>query len=88
MTEDGDPRENAIAERVNGILKEEWLNQIKLESAGQVLKEIERIIQIYNCHRPHSSIDMKTPQEAHKQFGRLKRRWKTYYKRQTVVQTV
>ena len=88
MTEDGDPRENAIAERVNGILKEEWLNQIKLESAGQVLKEIERIIQIYNCHRPHSSIDMKTPQEAHKQSGRLKRRWKTYYKRQTVVQTV
>ena len=85
MTEDGDPRENAIAERVNGILKEEWLNQIKLASAEQAIKEIERIIQIYNCCRPHSSIDMKTPQEAHEQSGRLKRRWKTYYKNQRVV---
>lgn len=88
MTEDGNPRENAIAERVNGILKEEWLNQIKPISGEQAIKEIERTIQIYNCCRPHSSIDMKTPQEAHEQTGELKRRWKAYYKNRVVVQII
>ena len=33
MTENGDPRENAIAERVNGILKEEWLNKEMITNA-------------------------------------------------------
>ena len=35
MTENGDPRENAIAERVNGILKEEWLNKEMITTLGQ-----------------------------------------------------
>ncbi len=80
MTENGDPRENAIAERVNGILKTEWLNQMKLVSLEQAMCELKRIISIYNCNRPHASLDMKTPESAHKLTGVLKRRWKTYYK--------
>ena len=80
MTENGDPRENAIAERVNGILKDEWLNQMKLVSLEQAIKELKRIIMIYNCHRPHSSLDMKTPEYAHSQSGEFKKHWKTYYK--------
>ena len=36
MTENGDPRENAIAERVNGILKEEWLNKEMITTLGQM----------------------------------------------------
>ena len=44
MTENGDPRENAIAERVNGILKDELLNQIKLVSLEQAIKELKRIL--------------------------------------------
>ena len=79
MTENGDPRENAIAERVNGILKDEWLNQIKLVSLEQAIKELKRIITIYNCHRPHLSLGMKTPEYAHNQMGKLKKYWKTYY---------
>lgn len=86
MTENGDPRENAIAERVNGIVKTEWLNQMKLVSLEQAIGELKRIISIYNCNRPHASLDMKTPENAHKQIGELKRRWKTYYKtRQSAV---
>jgi transposase InsO family protein len=79
MTENGDPRENAIAERVNGILKDEWLNQMKLVSLEQAIIELKRIIMIYNCYRPHASLDMKTPESAHIHTGELKKHWKTYY---------
>ena len=79
MTENGDPRENAIAERVNGILKDEWLNQMKLESLDHAIEELKRIIKIYNCCRPHASLDMKTPEYVHSQSGEFKKRWKTYY---------
>ena len=84
MTENGDPRENAIAERVNGILKDEWLNQIKLASLEEAIKQLKRIIMIYNCHRPHASLYMKTPREASQLTGKLKKHWKTYYKSQAV----
>ena len=86
MTENGDPRENAIAERVNGILKDEWLNQMKLESLEEAIKALKRIIAIYNSCRPHASLDMKTPEYAHNQSGEFKKRWKTYYN--TTVKTV
>lgn len=79
MTENGDPRENAIAERVNGILKDEWLNQLKLESLDQAIDQLKRIIKIYNCCRPHASLDMNTPEYAHSQSGEFKKHWKTYY---------
>ena len=80
MTENGDPRENAIAERVNGILKDEWLNQMKLSTIENVIKEIKRIVEIYNSCRPHASLDMKTPEYAHSQSGKFNKRWKIYYK--------
>ena len=86
MTENGDPRENAIAERVNGILKDEWLNQMKLKAIEDAIKELKRIVQIYNSCRPHASLDMKTPEYAHSQSGVFKKHWKTYYKtEQTAV---
>jgi len=80
MTENGDPRKNAIAERVNGILKDEWLNQMKLKSIEHAIVELKRIIMIYNNNRPHSSLDMKTPEFAHSQSGEFKKHWKAYYK--------
>ena len=79
MTENGDPRENAIAERINGILKDEWLNQMKLESMEEAIKQLTRIIRTYNQDRPHGSLDMKTPQYAHNQSGKFKKHWKNYY---------
>jgi putative transposase len=80
MTEKGDPLENAMAERVNGILKMEWLHQMKLETAEHATSELKQIIDIYNNYRLHSSVEMKTPAEAHKCQGSLKRMWKNYYK--------
>jgi len=80
MTENGDPRENAIAERINGILKDEWLSQIKLRTRSEAREQLERIIKIYNEKRPHSSLDMNTPHEAHGMNNALKKHWKNYYK--------
>jgi transposase InsO family protein len=79
MTENGDPRENAIAERVNGILKDEWLNQMKFKSRAEVISELTTVIRIYNQNRPHESLNLNTPEYAHNISGILTKRWKNYY---------
>lgn len=48
MTENGDPYENAIAERVNGILKTEWLYEMDLKDLLDAKESIKEIIEIYN----------------------------------------
>jgi putative transposase len=78
MTEKGDPLENAIAERINGILKTEWIYDLDVNKVTE--NRIRRIIYTYNKLRPHQSIAMLTPEEAHKIEGNLKRLWKNYYK--------
>lgn len=78
MTENGDPYENAIAERVNGILKTEWLYDMDLHGYTDALIALKQVINIYNTERLHSSIEMLTPEQAHSQCGKLKRLWKTY----------
>ena len=80
MTQSGDPLENAIAERVNGILKEELLAD-HYPTLALAKKGIAQAVLIYNSLRPHSSCDMLTPQQAHQQRGDLRRRWKNYYKK-------
>jgi len=78
MTQNGDPRENAIAERVNGILKDELLAKSHL-NYEEAVRNVSIAISIYNHQRPHGSIDYLTPIEAHFRSGKLKRRWKNYY---------
>ncbi|MDD2577662.1 MAG: IS3 family transposase [Bacteroidales bacterium] len=80
MTESGDPLENAIAERVNGILKQEWINNMNFQNIEEAQIVISEIIDFYNNERPHSSIDMLTPNVAHSLVGTIQRRWKNYYK--------
>jgi transposase InsO family protein len=80
MTENGDPYENAIAERVNGILKTEWLYDMDLSGYRDALAAVKHVIKIYNTERLHSSIEMLTPTQAHSQTGKLKRLWKSYKK--------
>lgn len=78
MTESGDPLENALAERVNGILKSEFLAE-KYDHYDQAQSAVDKAISIYNNQRLHSSIAMLTPQQAHSKTGELKRCWKNYY---------
>jgi len=61
MTENGDPYENAVAERVNGILKDEWLYDMNLKNKSQTLEILDQIIALYNDNRPHLSLNYQTP---------------------------
>lgn len=85
MTEKSDPLENAIAERVNGILKQELLEK-RFESYQEARASIDEAVDIYNNLRPHLSIDMLTPAEAHTRTGTLKRLWKNYFSIRPVAQ--
>lgn len=84
MTEQGDPLENAIAERVNGILKEELLKQTYPDFVTAQL-DVAKAIVVYNTKRLHSSCNMLTPKEAHVKTGKLKRHWKSYYKKEAEI---
>lgn len=74
MTENSDPYENAIAERVNGILKTELL-QAKYPDAQTAKLSVGKAISIYNHERPHMSIGMLTPVQAHKLSTKMKQMW-------------
>lgn len=80
MTEKGDPYENAIAERVNGIIKTEWLYGMTLSSYSQAQKVIDRIVYLYNNVRPHESIGNMTPAEVRKSSLPPKKLWKNYWR--------
>ena len=81
MTENGDPLENAIAERINKTIKVDFTlkKQIIFSSFDEANKEIVKIINFYNNERPHRSIEMLTPSEAYNMKRPLRRMWKTYY---------
>jgi len=65
MTNPGSPQENAIAERVNGILKEEWLYDTDFRSLKEAHNKIRDVIKIYNTYRPHNSLNNEVPQKIH-----------------------
>ena len=80
MTETGDPLENAIAERINKSIKEEFTTdkQISFSNIVTASKEIKKFIDFYNQQRPHRSINWLTPSAAHLRMGEIKRVWKSY----------
>lgn len=84
MTQNSEPSENAIAERVNGIIKQEFLES-SYATFAQANQAIKEAVDIYNNERLHSSLDMLTPAQAHLRTGELKRRWKNYYKKKKEV---
>jgi putative transposase len=65
MTENGDPYENALAERVNGILKEEYLYDYSVSTLNQAQQVLDLVIGLYNEDRPHMSCNYKTPEFVH-----------------------
>ena len=67
MTEKYDPYANAVAERVNGILKDEFqLEQYDIDT-GTMKKLVNDSVKIYNTKRPHYSCYMLTPEQMHLQ---------------------
>jgi len=73
--------ENPVAERLNGILKTELLND-GYPTHEEALEAVEEAIRIYNEERPHRSINMMTPVEAHKMMGPMPKRWRRNSRRE------
>jgi putative transposase len=87
MTQSGDPLENAIAERVNGILKDELLKS-KYADFKEAMEAITLAVSIYNHQRLHFSIDLLTPAQAHHLNGEMKKHWKNYYPKRKEAQAM
>ncbi len=67
MTNNGDPYENAVAERINGILKQEFIIDTYYADLDIMRKIVKETIEIYNNQRPHYSNYLLTPTQMHNQ---------------------
>ncbi len=75
MTTRYDPYENAQAERVNGILKDEFYLDKTFQNAKEAGKAVEQSIKVYNTLRPHLSCDFLTPEQAHREGKYKMKKW-------------
>ena len=78
MTESGDPKDNAQAERINSTMKNELLKDMRFSCIDEVIPAVARAVDFYNNDRPHMSIDMMTPAEASLCEGEIKKHWISY----------
>lgn len=85
MTENGDPLENAIAERVNGIIKEEYLNDYQIDNLKQAKELLKTVVELYNNERPHMSIGNLTPNQVHQNNLKTEKLWKNYYIKSPII---
>lgn len=88
MTQNSDPYENAVAERINGILKQEF-NIDKYNQSLPIMKQIiKEVVEIYNNKRPHYSNFMLTPNQMHVQNQIKMRTYKTKNSSKLLLTTV
>jgi len=86
MTETGDPLDNAVAERINGILKDEYLECYKVYTFKEANKLLDAVIPLYNEERPHMSIGNLVPDKVHNKEAKPgERLWKNYYQKKKPV---
>ena len=85
MTQSGSPYENALAERVNGILKREFRLDQTFTSYGAAVNAVHKAIDFYNRIRPHMSCNFLTPNEAHQKTGPLAQKWRSKTKTSTTL---
>ena len=81
MTESGNPKDNAEAERINNTLKNELFKDMVFTEIGQVKEALRKAVMFYNYERPHLSLELRTPAEAAAETGRFKRQWISYRER-------
>lgn len=78
MTENCNPKDNAMAERINSTIKNELLHGRTFTGQRELTESVDAAISFYNCERLHSSIDYHTPNEAHQMQGEMKRHWHSW----------
>ncbi len=85
MTENGDPLENAIAERINGIIKEEYLCDYQVNSINDAKKVLDFVVKLYNDERPHNSIGNLVPNQVHELNLKTEKLWRNYYQKNPII---
>lgn len=88
MTETGDPLDNSIAERVNGIIKNEYLCSYEINNINEARKILDQVIILYNKERPHMSIGNLTPELIHIEKIKTERTWRNYTKKNRTLVNV
>ena len=83
MTEDGNPKDNPQAERINNTMKNELLKDMRFSNISQVMTAVTKAINFYNNKRPHMSIDNMTPAQAASCTGEINKRWHSW--RETAI---
>ena len=78
MTESGDPKDNAQAERINNTMKNELLKDKVFNTIEEVITAIALAVDFYNNRRPHMSVGMMTPSEAAESTGERDMKWTSY----------
>ena len=81
MTESGDPKDNAQAERINNTMKNELLKGMRFGSLEQVKEAVSSAVCFYNEERPHMSVNMMTPREASLCTGEITKKWTSFRER-------
>ncbi|NDW13642.1 IS3 family transposase [Bacteroides sp. 214] len=81
MTECGNPKDNAVAERVNNTIKNELLKEMEFYRISDLKAALKAAVEFYNNERPHWSLDGMTPLQAALGEGELKKRWISYRER-------
>ena len=76
MTQSGSPYDNAIAERVNGILKHHMGLDKIFKSYPTAVDAVCKAVDAYNRLRPHMSLNNLTPQKAHQTKQLTIKKWK------------
>jgi transposase InsO family protein len=87
MTENGDPLENAVAERINGIIKDEYLEAYEINCLKDAKELLKAVVELYNTERPHMSISNLTPNHIHYSKTQIKteKLWKNYYRKKSTI---
>ena len=78
MTESGNPKDNAVAERVNNTIKNEFLKGMEFHGISQVKEAVKAAVDFYNHERPHLSLEGMTPVQTAQCEGEMKKNWKSY----------
>jgi transposase InsO family protein len=69
MTEDNHCYENAMAERLNGILKQEYGLSATFRNTKHALQAVKQAVHQYNIRRPHTALAYQTPEQVHAGLG-------------------
>ena len=77
MTEDSNPTDNAIAERINGIIKQEYVYRVpRFKNEEDAREQLGSFIHFYNTQRPHLSLNLLPPEKVTSMQGPIRRKWK------------